>query len=47
MGGFMEDVAKEAVVDEIIVSVFVLREFADILIEEAQRTAQVSGEGGG
>ena len=45
MGGLVEDVAEETVVDEVVFGVFILRELTDILIEEAQGAAQESGEG--
>ena len=47
LGGLMEDVAKDAVVDEVLVVVVGLDEVADIVVEEAELTAEVGADGRG
>ena len=46
LAGFMEDVAEDAVVDEVVFVVVGLLEVADVTVEEAQLTTQVGADGG-
>ena len=47
LGGLVEDVAEEAVVDEVFVGVVGFLETADVTVEEAELAAQVGTDGGG
>ena len=47
LGGLVEDVAEETVVDEVFVGVVGFLEVADVTVEEAQLAAQVSADGRG
>ena len=47
LGGFVEDVTEDAVVDEVVVGVVGLQQVTHIFIEEAQLTAHIGADGGG
>ena len=47
LGSLVEDVAKETVVDDFFVGVVGLLKVADVTVEEAELTAQVSADGCG